>query len=623
MSDQTKPKICFLSLSKLTPLAETVFSELPSSDAEYVLLNCPLEAQEERVREALELGCEVFIAGPGNSAVFQTRYELPLVEINISSIDFAMAIRRALDDGASRIAVVRHRYSPPLNILMLQSLMQCPLQELVYEGSELLELIRASGCDAVVGSAMAMDMAEAAGKPGVLVYMGTEGIRDACLRAAELARELRESRKNRAITKTVMNNTQLGIIVTDTDGRIQFFNHTAQTYTGFSPSQARERTIGELFPHLSVAPLLKSRQRKSESFRLIDGAMMRCVQEKILLRNETVGVLTTLYPGAHNRRERQGEAANINTHIYHWEELTVRSEAMKRLVARGQAHASRRQPTVILGEPGSGREEIAYCIHGGSDRANYPCLTLDLATIPEQDAPHILFGYERGERTVDGMLANANGGSVVLKNLSKAKPAALACLQQVLNGRPIFRPGMEAAFSPDLVFYTVTDREELQKLPPDLRSQLSIHFLEMPPLRERPEDIGPLFLKYLTQLTDVPNHFSLSPQMEALLRQYRWPGNVWELRAVSQRYVLARGELEKPSAKTRYLLLLQAIGEEAFFADLLAQYPVLKARPVTDREAFREAVEAAKTWTLMSNDALAARLDLSRTTLWRLLRESR
>lgn len=621
MADTSHLKICFLGFSKLYTLAKQVIDAFPPSDVSFLLMDCGLDTQDECVAEAVAAGCEVFIAGPGNAARFRNHYDYPLVVIRIDAIDYAMAIQAAMKQGYQRIAIVRHGYSPLIPLADIQQLLGIPIQELVYETfDELFPMVMQADCDAVISPAGGIKAAEAAGKAGFLVYSSTSGIRDACLRAAELARELWESRRNREITKAVMNNAQLGVIVTDVDGRIQFFNHTAQSYTGVPGSQARGRHIRELIPHLAVSPFLKGNQRKNDCYRLIDGAMMRCVQERILMKGETVGVLTTMHPGAHNRKQPRRKTNDFNAHIYHWSELTARSDSMKRLVSQGRALASHRQPTVICGEAGSGQEEIAYCIHGGSDRAEYPCITLDLATIAGQDAPHVLLGYERDGQTINGMLINANQGSVVLKHVSLAHPAALACLDQVLNERQILLPGMESALTLDLRIFTVVEGEELEQLPPVLRSQLAIQRLDMPPLRTRKEDIGGLFLKYLSQLADIPTRFSLTDQMDALLRQYSWPGNVWELRGVSMRYAIARSELlEKPSGKTKYRLLLQSIGEDAFFHDLLRQYPILSQRPVTDIPSFAEAVRITKDWMKFSNDLLAERLHMSRTTLWRIL----
>ena len=622
MSNTTQHKVCFLGYSKLYELAKSVIEEIPPSDVSYLLVDCDVDNQDEYVQEALNAGCTVFIAGPGNGARFQARYNLPLVEIPISTLDYALAIRSAYASGCKKVGVVHYRESAPLDLERLTTLLDKPVSLIEFESIRgLLLTVRESDCDGIVGTAGAIRAAEAAGKPGFLAYLSTDGIREACFRAAEQARELWAAQKSRAITNAVMNNSQLGIIVTDASGQVEFFNRVAQEYTGLLPSQIRGRQIRDFYPNLSVRGLLRGSQRRSDSYRQVEGVMMHCVQERVLSGNETVGVVMTLHPGAHNRQRREEKKTDFNSHIYRWDELKAESEAMRTLLTRGKALSHRNEPTVIYGEAGSGREEIAYCIHGGSDRAAYPCITIDLGTLSQADSARVLLGYERDERTVNGLLADANGGSVVLRNIAQAPPAALACLQQVLNGRQIFRPGMESPLNLRLRFFTVSTRQELESLSPDLRSQLTIQQIEMPPLRERKDDVGLLFLKYLSQLSELPVRYAMTTQMESLLRQYSWPGNVWELRAVSMRYVVERGEGSQPTPKQRYNLLLRAIGEDRVFQDLLGAYPVLTQRPVKDRAAFAEAFALVKEWMRCSHEQLAEKLGMGRTTLWRILRE--
>ena len=618
-----KNKVCFLGFKKLFSLAQAVIEEMPSSDTEYLLMDCNMDTQDECVREALDHGCEVFIASSGNAAWFSSHYNYPLVEVVISPIDYAMAVHSAKAAGCRRIAVLRQRSAAVLDIPALASMLEVSVTELKYETyEELLQAVKSSDCDAVVGAAAAIEAAELTGKAGFDVYFSSDGIRDACLRAADLAKELRRERRNREITKAMMNNAQLGIIVSDPEGRVLLFNRMASQYTEILSGQISGKKLSSFFPNLSPEAFLKSGKRRNDSYRLVQGAMMRCVQEQIRLNDETFAVLTTLYPEAHNRRKREEEKGGLNAHIWHWDELTAESEAMRRLVRDARSVTVRNQPLAIFAEPGCAQEEIAYCIHGGSERADFPCVTLDFATIDDRDAARSFFGYEGSDRSIDGFFQYANHGSIVLKNISLAGPAALACLREILSGQAIFRPGMESAVTPDLCIYTATTKKELEALAPELSSQLTIGTLNLPPLRERQEDIPILFLNYVTRLSELSGIGNLTDEMLALLQRYSWPGNILELRAVCTRYVLARSEARRPSSRAKYLMLLHAIGEDTFYKDFLKSYPALQAGPSDDRRAFLDAALEVKEWLCLSNDALADRLGLSRTTLWRIMRET-
>lgn len=616
-------KVCFLGYSKLGEVAQEVIDSLPDSDVEYVLMESDLDNQDTCVEEARQLGCSVFVAGPGNAARFSTHYDDPLVEITIRYIDYAIAIRKALNKGCRNICIARHRFSPPPDLPMLGSLMEAPLQELTFESiAELREQIRNSDCDAVIGATAAAEIASALGRTGILVYYGKESIRDACLRAGERARKLHETRQSREITNAILNNSQFGMIVTDIEGRVKLFNRTAQRFTGIAASQIRGKLLTDFFPNLSIAALLKSGQNRSDSYRLVVGAMMRCVQERITQDRRTIGILITLYPESHNRKKTEQDTPSLAQILCRWEDVIAQSSAMKKTVEQGQNLAKLHYPTMILGQPGSGREIFARCMHSASPQAQKPCITIDLATIAPEDAPHILLGYEGQDGTVSGLLTAANGGSVILKNAALAKPVVHACLMQALTSRHIFRPGMAAPLLLDLMVYTIMTPEEARGIPADLQSCLAICQLELPSLAERQEDIVPLFLRSLSSSAAFHHRSVLSEQMRTLLTFHRWPGQLQELQAVCTRYVIAMSRLEKVTPKTQYLLLLQAIGEETIFRELLEQYPALTQRPVVDKEAFLQGILRVKSLMKYSNDTLAEKLSVSRTTIWRILQDT-
>lgn len=261
-------------------------------------------------------------------------------------------------------------------------------------------------------------------------------------------------------------------------------------------------------------------------------------------------------------------------------------------------------------------------MHASSKRSQKSCITIDLATFAEDDIPHILMGYEKNDRIVSGLLASANGGSVIIKNLAVAKPSAQACLMQILNARQIFRPGMSAPLLLDVVIYTVMTRQEFQSLPPDLQSRLSVCILEIPSLTQRSADIAPLFLNILSHNSIFTHRPVLSEQMQELLIFHSWPGELHELQVVCMRYALAMAQQDKPRARTQALLLMQAIGEHKIFEEVLQRYPALTQHPIEDKKAFGEGIMMLKSLLKYSNDVLAEKLSVSRTTIWRVLQDA-
>ncbi|NCC68736.1 MAG: PAS domain S-box protein, partial [Clostridia bacterium] len=517
-----------------------------------------------------------------------------------------------------RLAIASHRYAQPIDTKVLTQLMEMPVEVIVYEGSsELYELVARSECDTIIGASLSNDAAAAAGKKCVLLYSGEEAIRDACLRAAEIARELYQTKRSNQITKAVLNNNNFGIIITDTDGRVERINRAAQSFTGISSEQLKGRRLDHFFPALSVKNLTEGDNVKTDTYRLIRGGMMRCVQERIFLGSETTGVLTTIYPEPHNRKKQARQQGEKPTPNISWSDLVTDSPEMRRMIKKGEEIVRFGFPTVVVGERGTGREAIAKCLHNASGRRDAPCLVIDLAAFSGEDAAHILFGFEQNGCSTAGIVAAANNGTIILKNLNLAHPITLACLSRVLDDRQIFRPGMNEPLLPSLNFITLATPEELKDFPKEAAYKLSVMQLEVPPLRERRQDMVKLFLKLLYRYMDTALTLKMTEEMKRLLEYFSWPGNLSQLDMVCRRYSIMLGQAVNPTGKTMYLMLLQAMGADAICLDIYQKHPAL---PMLDTAAedFKEGIEDLKNLLKYNDTAIAQKLGISRTTLWRL-----
>ena len=616
-------KVCFLGYTRLTPLAEKVIKNLPPSNVEYVLMECRLESQAECVERARQMGCEVFIAGPGNAAEFTQNYTYSLVEIPIKHIDYAIAVKKAKQLGAKKIAIVSHRYSQAPDVSMLAELMDTTLELTKYEDTQqIYELIEKSECDVVIGASLGNDAAAAAGKKSVLLYSGEEAIRDACIRAGELAKEIHQTKRSQLIARAVMNNAQFGIIVTDVNGRVERFNRAAGSYTGLTPNEIRGRQLTDYFPNLSQEVLLSGEHRQANSYRLIQGSMMRCTQEKIMLDGEPTAVLTTIHPDSHNRRKALSQSNEKFTSTVQWTDLVAKSSEMKKAIETGKELALLDMPTVIIGMPGTGRRSFAECIHNASGRSEHLCMLIDLAAIAGEDAARVLFGYERDGCTTAGLLMGANHGTVILRNIALAAPVTQACMMRALEERHIFRPGMEEPISHDINFITLAAPAEIKKIPAELMSKLCVMSVELPPLAKRADDLPELFKNLLASEMELPRKMTVTEEMARLLMFHKWSGNLHELQMVCRRYSVYYSRIAEPIKLNYYLLLIQAIGADIIFEEIIERYPALKNAGCGSNSEFIEGIDAVKQALKYNNDTIAEKLGMSRTTLWRMYRHN-
>jgi DNA-binding NtrC family response regulator len=214
---------------------------------------------------------------------------------------------------------------------------------------------------------------------------------------------------------------------------------------------------------------------------------------------------------------------------------------------------------LIAGESGTGKELIAQTIHELSPRATFPFVAINCAAIPETLLESEIFGHEKGAFTGatdrrTGVFELAHRGTLFLDEIAEMTPATQVKLLRVLQERMFRRLGGRQEISVDVRVIAATnvvpqDAVNSGKLREDLFYRLNVFALDLPPLRERREDIPLLVQSFLNEFNRVNAKAVRAVDQEAmyLLERYPWPGNIRELRNVIERAtILADSEFIEP-----------------------------------------------------------------------------
>lgn len=218
--------------------------------------------------------------------------------------------------------------------------------------------------------------------------------------------------------------------------------------------------------------------------------------------------------------------------------------------------AESRATVLVEGESGTGKELVAHAIHSLSPRKNQPFIPVHCAALPPELLASELFGHEKGaftgahERRI-GRFEQANGGTIFLDEIGEIDHATQVKLLRVLGERSFERVGGNQPINVDVRVVAATNKnlEELVRkgeFRDDLFYRIHVVRVEMPPLRERREDIPLLTQHFLKELCEENGKslLQLSPDAEEAMLSYNWPGNVRELRtAVEHGVVLTRDDL--------------------------------------------------------------------------------
>ena len=297
----------------------------------------------------------------------------------------------------------------------------------------------------------------------------------------------------------------------------------------------------------------------------------------------------------------QAENQRLEAEVHPDHHMIGSSQPLKDL-QRNIARAARAPATVlILGETGTGKELVARAIHQNSPRAGKPFVAVNCAALPETLLESELFGFEKGAFTgaaaqKKGRLELAEGGTVFLDEIGEAPLSIQVKLLRVLQERQVERVGGTQPVKLDIRLVAATNRnleEEVRagRFRQDLFYRLNVVTLKTPALRDRPGDIVPLAMHFAARFGQQCGRriAGISPEAQAYLAHYEWPGNIRELEnAIERAVVLGADDM------IRLEDLPESIREISKPAGIGQALPLQDAIDAAKRQAITRAFEQAR-----------------------------
>ncbi len=433
--------------------------------------------------------------------------------------------------------------------------------------------------------------------------------------------------ENDHLFRSILNSISEGVMTLDKDWRIVSWNKAAEKITGFSADEVVGRECMNLFR----TPLCRNRcpvdraLSCSHSFKDVQVAVRNKRNEVVHLSvNATplydseggvIGGIETFRDVSRN----QWMEEELQRH-YGYTNIVGRSKAMKKVFELVASLLKTDTTVLIQGESGTGKELVARALHFCGSRKDRSFVAVNCSALPEGVLETELFGHVKGAftgaiRDHTGKFELANGGTLFLDEIGEISPAIQVKLLRVLEEKEFQRIGDNKNIRVDIRLITATNKDlrqmvEDETFRDDLYYRLSVFPLQLPPLRDRLEDIPLLVSHFIDKFNKQmgKNVQGITEGVLEILEEYPWPGNIRELaNAIEHAFVHCRGLLIHQNDLPPNIVTT-VHEQEAHKAQ-----DVRESLEVTEMELITRELEACN----YKKSIAARRLGMSRTTLWR------
>lgn len=622
----------FIPYPEMRKVVEQTFNEQRETEWQ---LEVVLATGVRKIDCLVDNGSDVIVArGVTAAALKRLLPDIPVVDLPVSGYDIMRAAcecRKRFAAGSIGIVGSKDMIYGAKSIESLMDIKLAVIEVQDENDAEpSIQQLKANGIDVMVGGVMSTQIAQRLGLKTVFIQTGQEAIYQSLREAQRVVKVKRQEQERSEEFRAILNYSTEGIVAVDAMGNIKLVNAAAKKMTS-----VRDETVGQqvsrLLPELGLERVLTTGKALLGEVEAIKGQQVAVNRVPIKVGNQTVGAVATFQPVT-AIQELEGK---IRQKIYKrghvarlcFEDVLGESQAIRNTVQRAKEFSQVSSNILITGETGTGKEIFAQSIHNASNRNIGPFVAVNCAALPENLLESELFGYAEGAFTGAvrggkmGLFEQAHGGTIFLDEISEISPKLQGRLLRVLQEREIMRLGDDRVIPVDVRIIAATNRDLYTMMQTgvfrdDLYYRVNVLRLELPPLRERRDDIIPLMLHFLGMYTlrsGKPPRI-LDDQAQAALIGYRWPGNVRELRNFGERLAVLNNDgvigakdiagvlpindnVEKTESKK--IDLISAGGDNANKTILL------KALEEADYHYGRA----------------AARLGISRVTLWRRLKQ--
>lgn len=586
-------------------------------------------------------GVEAIISRRGTAQLLRENLHIPVLSFPHRSLDLLDVIKKAsLISDRIVLVVFRKRLE---GLTIIEELLNIKLLQAIYEDKASMERVIAdaslNGYKVVVGGNLTFQLAKTYGLKFVEVQTSDEDIISTLDDAKSIVQTAREQKATARRYRTIIDSASESIILVDAQGRLLTFNKAAKRVLELSDQNDMNRPLNNIIPDCPIHSVLMNEKSIIDRMGQINQDSYIFNYTPITLEGKVIGAVVAFRDIDKVVRTENVVRRSLAKGLvakYKLDEFVHTNQKMKQVVNMAREYAKINSTVLIAGETGTGKEIFAHGIHDLSSRTSKPFVSINCAALPEQLLESELFGYEEGAFTGSkkggkaGLFEVAHQGTIFLDEIDSTPKLVQVRLLRVIQEREVMRVGGARKIPVDVrvVAAIGSDLEKAVqegKFREDLYFRLNVLRIQIPPLRERKEDIVQLIQYFIRFFADRYGHSPIQLTDEYLerLESYSWPGNVRQLRNFAERLVMNhRLSGVFSNLESLYQELLAYSSPKNQEASKIAEQPTLKQN--IRQKAFnndKEIIKDALALNRFNKTKTANMLKVSRSTLWRKMKE--
>ena len=608
------------------------------------------KSMEEAIPVGQEMeraGVEVIVSRRGTANLLRENLQIPVFSLPQSSLSIMTSTKLAADGLKVFPRKKRKIFLPNFGaevpgLEILSELLDIEFKQGVYFDSASLEQVilnaAQEGFAVAIGGAATMRFTTKYGLGYQELKTPIHDILETIENAKSAALSNREEKATTQRYQSIMNLASDSIISVDSNGNLTTINNKARVVLGVDDRDVVGQPVTTFVNNGNLRRIIRRQASVQDKIEQIGDELFVYNQEPLQVEDQTVGVVSTFREISTVMRAESKVRRSLTKGFvanYILEDLVYQSPEMHNIVRTCKELAKTDSTVLVTGETGTGKEVIAQAIHNVSRRKKMPFVSVHCGALPEQLLESELFGHEEGAFTGSkrggkpGLFEMAHQGTIFLDEVDSTSFNVQLRLLRVLQEKEVMRIGGDRKIPVDVrviaaagkdLWSTVTNGHFRK----DLFFRLNVLRVGIPPLRERQEDIPLLlnhFIHYHAGKLGV-KPLTLPAAYLQLVLEYSWPGNVRQLKHFAEQLALNSTFQFSTSTLDTLFKELHSIVEHKETTDQVesqTQPPssLKLSDPDSEAQAIRNALQEAQ----FSKTKAAELLGVSRTTLWRKLKQ--